>query len=205
MVLEHRPGAWIPTPKEGGDRMSDLIDQPDRFFRLDLDGDTSVYAEREHGPTAGGVASMVTVRLPATRAHALAHLMQDWVSAFRFAPDRVDVPSTYMLGRAIEDAAAALGELGALACATRAGGSVSPQQRLAALGVLRTEPTMSPVERIAVVDAAARWLEEDAGDELAYALLRAACSSEVNASQAYVELISPVTGAGGASGREEEE
>jgi hypothetical protein len=188
--------------------MTDPIDHPDRFFRLDLDGGASVYAEREHGPTAGAVASMVTVRLPATRAHALSHLMQDWVSAFRFAPDRSDVPSTRLLGRAIEDAAAALGELGALACATRAGGSVAPEQRLAAVGVLRTvEPAMSPVARIAVVDAAARWMEEDAGDELAFALLRAACSSEVNASQAYVELISPAPGAmpaGGETGQEDE-
>ena len=209
MVLAHRPGAWIPTPKEGGDRMTDPIDQPDRFFRLDLDGGASVYAEREHGPTTGAVASVVTVRLPATRAHTLSHLMQDWVSAFRFAPDRYDVPSTYMLGRAIEDAAAALGERGALSCATRAGGSVAPEQRLAAVGVLRTtEPAMSPVERIAVVDAAARWMEEDAGDELAFALLRAACTSEVNASRAYVELISPAPGtrpAGGGPRQEDEE
>lgn len=188
--------------------MTDPIDHPERFFRLELDGGASVYAEREYGPTAGAVASMVTVRLPAMRAHALSHLMQDWVSAFRFAPDRLDVPSNRLLGRAIEDAAAALGELGALACANRAGGSVPSEQRLAAVGVLRTvEPAMSPVARIAVVDAAARWMEEDAGDELAFALLRAACSSEVNASQAYVELISPAPGAmpaGGESGREDE-
>ncbi len=188
--------------------MTDPIEYPERFFRVDLDGGATVYAEREHGPTAGAVASVVTVRLPATRAHALSHLMQDWVSAFRFAPDRLDAPSNRLLGRAIEDAAAALGEPGALACATRAGGSVPSQQRLAAVGVLRTvEPAMSPVERIAVVDAAARWIQEDAGDELAFALLRAACSSEMNASQAYVELISPApaaTPAGGESGREEE-
>lgn len=51
------------------------------------------------------------------------------------------------------------------------------------------DPSLSPVERIAVVDAAARWLDEDSGGELAFALLRAACSSEVVATQAYVELL----------------
>ena len=43
-----------------------------------------------------------------TRAHALAHLMWDWVSAFRITPDRRDRPSTWLLGRSIEDAAARL-------------------------------------------------------------------------------------------------
>ena len=47
------------------------------------------------------------------------------------------------------------------------------------------------MQRIAVVDAAARWMEEDAGDERAFALLRAACLSELAASQAYVELLAP--------------
>jgi hypothetical protein len=40
-----------------------------------------------------------------------------------------------------------------------------------------------------VVDAAARWLDEDAGDELAYALLGAVCSAEATASRAYLALL----------------
>ena len=170
--------------------MTDPIDDPERCFRVDLDG----------GASAGDSVPIVTIRLPAARAHALAHLMRDWVAAFRVTPDRRDRPRTYLLGRSIEDATAAVGETGAMTCAIRAAGAVPTRQRLAAAGVLRvTEPTMSTVQRIAVVDAAARWLDEDSDGELALALLRAACSSDVVATQAYVELVShaPATGDAG--------
>ena len=170
--------------------MTDPIEHPECCFGVELDGGTSVYAEHEQLLTADDPIPIVTIRLPASRAHALAHLMHDWVSVFRVAPDRGDRPSTALLGRSIEDAVAALGETGAMACASRAAGAVPSRQRLAAVGVLRVaDPSLSPVERIAVVDAAARWLDEDSGGELAFALLRAACSSEVVATQAYVELL----------------
>ncbi len=43
------------------------------------------------------------------------------------------------------------------------------------MGVLRDrEPELSAVQQIAIVDSAARWMDEEAGDELAYALLWAA-------------------------------
>jgi site-specific recombinase XerD len=54
--------------------------------------------------------------------------------------------------------------------------------RLAAVAVLRErEQRISAVQRIAVVDAAARWLAEDAGEELARALLEAVCSESTTA------------------------
>src|SRR5690242_3563174 len=98
--------------------MTDPIDDPERCFRVELDGGTSVYAENERPLTAGEPVAIVTVRLPAARAHALAHLMRDWVSAFRITPDRYDKPTAYLLGRSIEDAAAAVGDAGAMACVT---------------------------------------------------------------------------------------
>ena len=98
-MLAHRPGTWIPTPREGGDRMTDPIEHPGRCFRVELDGGASVYAEKESPATTGDSVPMVTIKMPAPRAHALAHLMRDWVSAFRRAPDRADKPSTYMLSR----------------------------------------------------------------------------------------------------------
>ncbi|MGI8448216.1 MAG: hypothetical protein ACR2MP_13750, partial [Streptosporangiaceae bacterium] len=73
-----------------------------------------------------------------------------------------------------------------------AGGPVTPSvhQRLAAVRVLsEREQRMSAVQRIAVVDAAARWLAEDAGDELARALLEAACSNRATANFAFLALI----------------
>ena len=65
-------------------------------------------------------------------------------------------------------------------------------QRLAAVGVLaEREERLSAVQRFAVVDAAARWMDEDAGDELAYALLSAVCSTDAATSHAYLALLSP--------------
>jgi hypothetical protein len=55
----------------------------------------------------------------------------------------------------------------------------------------KREERLSAVQRFAVVDAAARWLEEDAGDELAYALLGAVCSTDVATNNAYLALLSP--------------
>lgn len=69
---------------------------------------------------------------------------------------------------------------------------MSTARRLAAVDVLREyESTLTPVQRVAVVDSAARWLDEDAGDELAYALLGAVCLSDAVTSRAYLALITP--------------
>jgi hypothetical protein len=175
--------------------MSDPIDGPERLFRVELDGNTVVYAEMEQPAIPGALVGMVTVQMPAARAHSLAHLVYDCGPTLRPASDRAEKPSWPLLGRSLESVAVALGEPAALACAARLSGSVPQEQRIAAVGVLRaSEPALSPVERIAVVDAAARWLEEDAGDELALALLRAACSSPVNANRVYVELLTPASG-----------
>ena len=182
--------------------MTDPIDHSGERFRVELDGGAAVQA----GPMATGEPG-VTITLSAARAHSLAHLLTDWMSAFRLAPDRADRPTAKVLSRAIEDAAAVLGEPGALACASRGRATITTVQRLAAMGVLHVrEPALSPVERLAVVDAAARWMEEDAGDELAFALLSAACSSAIAANQAYVELLSPAPDlvAGGGTKREDE-
>ena len=153
--------------------------------RLDVGGGTSVEADGSTVELAGAAVPMIVLRLPATRAHRLAHsLVGDP------APDLV--PADRTLARGIEAVAAVTGEPGALRCAAEDVRGIGQQQRLNAAGVLRDrEPRLSAVQRIAVVDAAARWMEEDAGDELAFALLRAACLSELAASQAYVELLSP--------------
>lgn len=167
--------------------MSDPIDAPGQLVRVELDGGASV-----SGDPAGPA---VVLRLSPERAHALAHLLGDWSGLFRLVPDRSDVPSSLVLSRALEDVTAALGERGALGCASRSRGSVPAGQRLAAVDVLRErEPDLSAAQRIAVVDSAAGWMDEPAGDELAYALLRAACSTDVTTSQTYIALLTPDTG-----------
>lgn len=171
--------------------MSNPIDAPSHRFRVELDGGAVVEPD-EQWPAVDDRPPMIALRLPTPRAHSLAHLLVDWATAFRLVPDHAEVPSTYALGRAMEDVAAALGDPGALACASRSGGSVSTERRLAAVGVLREhEPSLTPVQRVAVVDSAARWLDEDAGDELAYALLGAVCLSDAVTTRAYLALIAP--------------
>jgi hypothetical protein len=56
------------------------------------------------------------------------------------------------------------------------------------------EERLSGMQRVAVIDAAARWFQEEAGDELAYALIAAVCRSDLTASQVYTALISPTEG-----------
>lgn len=174
--------------------MTNPIDTPGRRFRVELAGGAVVEADEEW-PAADDRPAMVAVRLSVARAHSLAHLLGEWSTAFRMVPDRAELPSTFTLSRALEDVAAALGDPAALACATRAAGSVPAGQRLAAVDVLRVEePSLSPVQRVAVVDAAARWLDEDAGDELAYALLGAVCLSDAVTTRTYLALIASPTG-----------
>jgi hypothetical protein len=48
---------------------------------------------------------------------------------------------------------------------------------------------LSAVQRIAVVDPAARWLGEDPGGEPAYALLSAVSATDTTASRAFLALL----------------
>ena len=90
----------------------------------------------------------------------------------------------------LEAGAAATGDPEAGRCALRVARTPTATQRLAAVSVLQQrEQRITPVQRIAVVDAAARWLAEDAGEELAQALLQAACTQPTTASFAYLALI----------------
>jgi hypothetical protein len=167
--------------------------------RLDIGSGVAVEADGSTVERAGVAVPFLVLRLPAARAHWLAHSLVG-----EPVPDQV--PTNRTLARGIEAVAAVAGELGALRCAAaEVGNVVGQRQRIDAAGVLRDrEPRLSPVQRLAVIDAAARWMEEDAGDELAFALLRAVCSSEAVASQTYVELLSPsgTSDAAGAAGEQ---
>ena len=71
-------------------------------------------------------------------------------------------------------------------------GGVSTAQRLVALAVLQQrEPHLSYAQGVAVIDAAAEWLNRSAGDEFAWALLELACSSPTTTGQAYLALLAP--------------
>ena len=172
--------------------MADPTDTAAPRFHIDLDDGFAVEADGSSvdlGPGRGAAPALV-LRMLAARAHSLAHVLDDWSRAFRLAPNRDDRPRDAILSRVLEDAAAALGDPAALLCAARLAGAVATDRRLAAVEILQfREARLSPLQRIAVVDAAARWMDEEAGDELAYALLAAVCSTDVITSHAYLALL----------------
>jgi hypothetical protein len=71
--------------------------------------------------------------------------------------------------------------------------AVPSRQRLDAVAVLaERESRLSALQRLALVDAAAWWLSEpNGGDQLAHALLGAACTAEITTEQVYLALITP--------------
>jgi hypothetical protein len=173
--------------------MANPTDVPYARFRVDLDGGEVVEADGSTVRAASGeLVPSLTVRMPVGRAHALAHLLDEWVRAFRLHPDKTTSGPDRLLADALESVAAAVGEPGALRCSSRVFGDVTAPQRLAAVEVLaEREERLSAVQRFAAVDAAAHWLGKDAGDELAYALLGAVCSTDATTNHAYLALLSP--------------
>jgi hypothetical protein len=98
------------------------------------------------------------------------------------------------LSRTLELAAAVLGQADAPNVRFPRGSRVIPhQQRLAAVAVLdEREAHLSAVHRLALVDAATRWLSEpNGGEEFAYALLAASCAAEATTEHVYLALITP--------------
>lgn len=174
--------------------MTDPTEPALRPFRVVLDG-----GEVIESAGADRAAPELVLRLPVSRAHSLAHLLDDWFGAL--GPVSSFGSGGLVLSRTLEAGAAALGDLGALSCAAREFTGVTAPQRLAAVTVLaERESRLSAVQRVAVVDAAARWLAEQSGDEFAYALLAAVCGTDVTTSQVYTALlVSPMAPERGAS------
>ena len=166
--------------------MADLTDSGAWRVRVELGGSVVIaVANADDRPT-------VIIEMPAARAHTLAHLLDDWSRAFGMVPDKGQEPSDATLARGLEWVTAAVHEDGALGCAARESGVVGRSQRVAAVTVLRDrEVGLSALQRIAVVDAAARWMEVEAGSELAHALLASACSSAVITNEVYLALLTP--------------
>jgi hypothetical protein len=155
----------------------------------------SARIELDSGELVETSGAAVRLTMPAARAHGLAHLLDEWAASAGPLAGRAAQTSGRVLARALEAGAAGLGDVEAARCAARLAGSVPTVRRLAALAVLgNCEPALSLVQRLAAVDAAARWLDEDAGDELAYALLAAVCSTGTSAGLAYLALISDPAG-----------
>ncbi len=175
--------------------MANPTDPPPGRFRAELDDGQIVESDGSTvtDPESGAPQTAVVLRMTPRRAHVLAHILDDWSrTALVFATLRSSESTERTLAWTLEAGAAAAGDPEAGRHALRIPDMPSATQRLAAVTVLRErESQISPIQRIAVVDAAARWLGEDAGEELARALLEAVCSTRMTAIVVYLALIEP--------------
>jgi hypothetical protein len=162
-------------------------------FRAELDDGQIIEADGStiRDPASGIQVPALVMRMSPARAHVLAHVLDDWSrAALIYATLRSSEVTERALAWTLEAGAAATGDPEAGRCALRVARTPTATQRLAAVGVLQQrEQRISPVQRIAVVDAAARWLAEDSGEELAQALLQAVCTEPTTASFTYLALI----------------
>jgi hypothetical protein len=175
--------------------MANPTDPPSGHFRAELDDGQIVEADGSTitDPQSGAAETAVVLRMTAKRAHVLAHILEDWCRvALVFATLRSSESTERALAWTLEVGAAAAGDPEAGRHSLRIPDLPSASQRLAAVNVLRErEHAVTPIQRIAVVDAAARWLGEDSGEELARALLEATCSERMTANFVYLALIEP--------------
>jgi hypothetical protein len=172
-----------PTGPSAGHFRSQLDDGQ----TVEIDGTAITY------PVSGTQLPAIVLRMPRTRAHTLAHVLDDWCrAALVFTTLRSSERTERALAWTLDAGAAAAGDPEAGRCALRVAQAPTAAQRLAAVSVLQQrERRISPVQRIAVVDAAARWLAEGDGEELARALLGAVCAESTTANFVYLALIEP--------------
>jgi hypothetical protein len=123
-----------------------------------------------YDPAAEAAVPAVTLRMPAHRAAWFGEVLVAYARMCRLAGVEVDAAERGPAW-ALERAASAAGFVDTVARV--APPRVTSAGRMAAGAVLMGVEGFDDVTMIAVVDAAARWLEEPDGDEYAYALLGA--------------------------------
>jgi hypothetical protein len=153
---------------------------------VELDGGTLVLSDEE--------TPSVVLRLTPWRARSVARVLEEWSAVSRvFHRAPRPILTEIELSRTLDLAASVLGEPEPIMLMQRGGQTVPSRQRLDAVAVLAERETrLSALQRLALVDAAASWLSEpNGGDQLAHAMLVAACTTEVTAEHAYLALITP--------------
>ena len=153
---------------------------------VELDGGTLVLGDEE--------SPSVVLRLTPWRARAVARVLEEWSAVSRvFHRAPRPILSEVELSRTLDLAASVLGDLEPSVPLVRSDRVMPSRQRLDAVAVLaERESRLSALQRLALVDAAASWLSEpNGGEQLAHALLGAACTTEVTAEHAYLALITP--------------
>jgi hypothetical protein len=153
---------------------------------VELDGGTLV--------VDGAESPSVLLRLTPWRARSVARVLDEWSAVSRvFHRAPRPVLSELQLSRTLDLAASALGDPEPVVPLVRGDRVVPSRQRLDAVAMLaERESRLTVLQRLALVDAAASWLSEpNGGEQLAHALLGAACTTEVTAEHVYLALITP--------------
>src|SRR5436305_4131785 len=171
---------------EGGDLMAEATQfDPDRL-RLALDNGEEVELDGGTLVLDGEESPSVVLRLAPWRARSLARVLEEWSAVSRvFHRAPRPVLTELELSRTLDLAASVLGDPEPTSPLLRDDRAVPSRQRLDAVAVLAArESRLSALQRLALVDAAASWLSEpNGGDQLAYALLDAACTAEITTEQ----------------------
>lgn len=153
---------------------------------VELDGGTLMLGAEE--------SPSVLLRLAPWRARSVARVLEEWSAVSRvFHRAPRPILTELELSRTLDLAASALGDPEPTMPMPRGDRVVPSRQRLDAVAVLAERETrLSALQRLALVDAAASWLSEpNGGEQLAHALLGAACTTEITAEHAYLALITP--------------
>jgi hypothetical protein len=158
----------------------------DNGEEVKLDGGTLLLGDEE--------SPSVLLRLTPWRARSVARVLEEWSAVSRvFHRAPRPILTELELSRTLDLAASALGDPEPPMPMQRGSHTVPSRQRLDAVAVLAERETrLSSLQRLALVDAAASWLSEpNGGDQLAYALLGAACTAKVTTERVYLALITP--------------
>ena len=151
---------------------------------VELDG-SSLY-----DPVAEAAVPAVVLRMPPHRAAWFGQVLEAYTRVCRLVGVGLDAAERGPAW-ALSVAAASAGHVEPAAVERR---RVTSARRMAAGAVLRSAEDLDDVTMIAVVDAAARWLDEPDGDEYAYALLGAVTDGPTQV-RAYGELLGTGDGA----------
>jgi hypothetical protein len=169
--------------------------QPDPdHLRVALDNGEVVELDGGTLMLGGEESPSVMLRLAPWRARSVARVLEEWSAVSRvFHRAPRPILTELELSRTLDLAASALGDPEPVVPLVRGDRVVPSRQRLDAVAVLaERESRLSALQRLALVDAAASWLSEpNGGDQLAHALLGAACTTDVTAEHAYLALITP--------------
>lgn len=131
---------------------------------VEVDGSTL------YDPTSETAVPAVVLRMPPHRAAYIGAVLEAYTRVCRLTGTELEA-NERGAAWALVRAASAAGFVDTVRPTPE--GRVTSGRRMAAAAVLRAAETFDDVTLLAVIDAAARWLEEPEGEEYAYALLGA--------------------------------